>query len=77
LGCYNYTTSFYKELFGLVDNRTSISLENHVPCVLDNDDRDILTAEFTLEEIKTALFQLKHNKVPGLDGFLAEFYQHF
>jgi hypothetical protein len=25
--------------------------------------------------VKEAMFQMEHNKAPGLDGFLAEFYQ--
>ena len=37
----------------------------------------MLTREFSLDEIKVAVFQISHNKSPGLDGFTAEFYQHF
>jgi hypothetical protein len=25
--------------------------------------------------VKEAMFQMEHNKAPGLDGFMAEFYQ--
>jgi hypothetical protein len=31
----------------------------------------------TEHEVKEVVFQLKHNKAPGPDGFLAEFYQIF
>jgi hypothetical protein len=31
----------------------------------------------TEQEVKEAIFQMKHNKAPGPDGFLAEFYQFF
>jgi hypothetical protein len=37
----------------------------------------ILVEEFTEEEAKKALYQMEHNKSPGLDGFLIEFYQVF
>jgi hypothetical protein len=30
-----------------------------------------------MEEVRDAIFQMEHNKSPGPDGFLAEFYQHF
>lgn len=45
-------------------------------CV-DDLDRDKLVAEFTLEEIRAALFKMKHNKASAPDGFPVEFYQHF
>jgi hypothetical protein len=37
----------------------------------------MLTAKFTEKEIREAIFQMKHNKAPGPDGFPAEFYQVF
>jgi hypothetical protein len=36
-----------------------------------------LTSLFSKEEVKVAIFQMEHNKAPGPDGFLAEFYQVF
>ncbi|WVZ77229.1 hypothetical protein U9M48_025118, partial [Paspalum notatum var. saurae] len=38
-------------------------------------EHEILSAKFTEKEVRDAVFQLKHNKAPGLDGFPAEFYQ--
>jgi hypothetical protein len=35
----------------------------------------LLTGLFIKDEIKEVVFQTKHNKAPGLDGFPAEFYQ--
>ena len=32
---------------------------------------------FTEAEVREAIFQMEHNKAPGPDGFLAEFYQAF
>jgi hypothetical protein len=37
----------------------------------------ILTAPLSENEIKVAIFQIEHNKAPGLDGFPVEFYQKF
>jgi hypothetical protein len=37
----------------------------------------LLVADFEEEEVKRAMFQMKHNKSPGPDGFPAEFYQVF
>jgi hypothetical protein len=34
-------------------------------------------APFREEEVKSAVFGMKHNKAPGPDGFPAEFYQFF
>jgi hypothetical protein len=44
---------------------------------LSEEDRQELTRPFDLEEIKRVVFDLKHNKAAGLDGFPAEFYQCF
>ena len=41
------------------------------------EENDILTAPFSEEEVKAAVFQMEHNKAPGPDGFPAEFYQNF
>jgi hypothetical protein len=40
-------------------------------------ENDILIQPFSEEEIKSAIFQMEHNKVPGLDDFPAEFYKSF
>jgi hypothetical protein len=41
------------------------------------EENEKLTSIFTEQEVKEAIFQMKHNKVPGTDGFPAEFYQIF
>lgn len=40
-------------------------------------ENELLTAAFTEKEIKDDVFHMEHNKVPGPDGFSAEFYQFF
>jgi hypothetical protein len=41
------------------------------------EENNFLNALYIEDEIKKAVFQMKHNKAPGPDGFLAEFYQNF
>jgi hypothetical protein len=41
------------------------------------EENTILTVPFSEEEVKAAIFQMEHNKVPGSDGFPTEFYQKF
>jgi hypothetical protein len=40
-------------------------------------ENNLLTALYTEEEVKKAVFQMEHNKAPGPHGFPAEFYQTF
>jgi hypothetical protein len=40
-------------------------------------ENDILTAPFSEEKVKVAIFQMEHNKAPGSDGFPTGFYQIF
>jgi len=40
-------------------------------------DNDRLTAPFTKEEFRVALFSMHPNKCPGPDGYSSGFYQHF
>jgi hypothetical protein len=37
----------------------------------------LLTATYSEEEVRKAVFMMEHNKAPGQDGFPAEFYQTF
>jgi hypothetical protein len=41
------------------------------------EENGLLTATYSEEEVKKAVFQMEHNKAPGLDGFPTEFYQIF
>jgi hypothetical protein len=40
-------------------------------------ENNFLTAEYSEEEVRKAIFQMEHNKAPGSDGFPTEFYQTF
>lgn len=74
-----HITSYYKNLFGK-PYTTLIELEesntHDIPQV-SNAENEILTANFTIEEVKKAIFNMEHNKAPGPDGSPAEFYQVF
>jgi hypothetical protein len=74
-----YITSYYKNLFGQ-PMESNISLDesriDDIPHVTENEN-EILTSPFTMDEIKEAMFQMEHNKAPGPDGFPIEFYQVF
>jgi hypothetical protein len=74
-----YITNYYKGLFGPLDHE-DISLNenrrNDLTQVLD-EDNEMLAACFTEKEVKEAIFEMKHNKAPGPDGFPVEFYQRF
>ena len=71
-----HATNYYKTLFGPVE-LLPVSLSDPVPMVLDDRDRLDLIAPFSLEEIKTAVFSMEHNRAPGPDGFPIEFFQKF
>jgi hypothetical protein len=75
----HHITSYYKNLFGKPDT-TLIELDesntHDIPQV-SNSENEILTAKFTIEEVKKTVINMEHNKAPGPYGFPAEFYQVF
>jgi mannosylglycoprotein endo-beta-mannosidase len=42
---------------------------------LSTEETNILSADFTEQEVYDAIMQMENNKAPGPDGFPAEFYQ--
>lgn len=72
-------TSYYKNLFG-PSGENSFCLDEtrreDIPQVSDLEN-ELLTSAFSVEEVRVAIFQMKHNKAPGPDGFPTEFYQVF
>ena len=72
-----YITNYYEQLFGPPkDNFVSLD-ESRVEDIpqLATAENDILTAPFSEKEVFEAISQMKNNKAPGPDGFLAEFYK--
>jgi hypothetical protein len=49
---------------------------NAIPQV-STEGNNLLTAEYSEEEVRKTIFQMEHNKALGPDGFPAEFYQTF
>ena len=74
-----HITSYYQNLFGPPEENNFTMLESRIEDIpqVSDFENDILTAEFAEAEVKAAIFQMKHNKAPGPDGFPAEFYQVF
>ena len=74
-----YITSYYKSLFGAPDegNVTLDEARTDGIAQVTAEENDILTAPFSEEEVRAAVFQMEHNKAPGPYGFPAEFYQSF
>ena len=74
-----FITNYYKNLFGS-SQRNNFSLDeskiNDIPQITE-EENELLTEMFTEKEVREAIFQMKHNKASGPDGFLAEFYQVF
>ena len=50
---------------------------NAVLFMVTDDMREFLSSEFTVEEVKVALFQMGPTKAPGPDGMNSHFYQKF
>jgi hypothetical protein len=52
------------------------SMRDDIPQITSIEN-DMLAGEFSKKEVRKAIFQMKHDKAPGPDGFPAEFYQVF
>jgi hypothetical protein len=71
--------SFYKELFA-AEERGGVSLGENLWSESDkvtNEENEMLTASFTEEEIKEAIFMCYPEGAPGPDGLPFLFYQKF
>jgi hypothetical protein len=75
----SYITNYYKDLFGPPEE-SSFSLNedrtDDIPQV-SPEENGLLTAPYSEDEVKKAIFQMECNKAPGPDGFPAEFYHTF
>ena len=68
-------TNFYRNLYtteGVTDMEAVLC---HVPRKVTPEMNDTLCADYSEEEVKSALFQMFPTKSPGPDGFPAHFYQ--
>jgi hypothetical protein len=75
----SYITNYYKNLFGAPEEGNFFldeSRRDDIPQV-STEENNLLTAEYSEDEVRKAIFQMEHNKAPGPDGFPAEFYQTF
>jgi hypothetical protein len=74
-----FISEYYKGLFGAPPQKHFTLLEERVEDIpqLSPEEKDLLSADFTEIEVEEAVTQMKKNKVPGPDGFPAEFYQVF
>jgi hypothetical protein len=74
-----YITNYYKNLFGAPEEGNFYMDESRTDDTsqVSDAENNFLTAEYSEEEVRKAIFQMEHNKAPGLDGFSVEFYQTF
>jgi hypothetical protein len=75
----SYIMDYYKNLFNPSDGGHFSLEEDRRSDIaqISPEDNEKLTSIFTEQELKEAIFQMKHNKAPGPDGFPTEFYQIF
>jgi hypothetical protein len=74
-----FITNYYKGLFGSTESNNfsmNESVKEDIPQVTSVEN-ELLVDEFSEKEVREAIFQMKHNKAPGPDGFPVEFYQIF
>ena len=75
----NYITDFYRGLFG-VEAPNNFSMDEDLTSDITQisaEENNILTKAFSEREVHEAIMQMEKNKVPGPDGFPAEFYRRF
>lgn len=71
--CANlYSSDNYPKDKDIKQFLTSLNLPQISP-----EQKDILDTPLSIDEIQSALNKMPNNKVPGPDGFPAEFYKHF
>jgi hypothetical protein len=73
----SYIMDYYKKMFDPPDSgQFSLDEDKRDDIVqITPEENEKLTSVIKEQEVKDAVFQMKHNKAPGPDGFLAEFYQ--
>ena len=64
---------FYEELY-IKDKKVKFQLQNESGILIDQIQHEMLDALITVEEMTTAVYDMKMGKTPGLDGLLVEFW---
>ena len=64
---------FYSKLY-TADEDVKFDYQNKSGIMLDNNDREKMTGLFTMEELSSALKNMKRNVSPGCDGLTTEFF---
>ncbi|KAL9675824.1 hypothetical protein QQ045_004032 [Rhodiola kirilowii] len=72
----NYFGNIFNSVQDLTDDEISLHL-NCVPRKVGVRQNELLNEQYTEREVTCALFQLYPSKSPGLDGFLAGFFQKY
>ena len=68
-------SAYFDNLFQASDHMEECL--NAIQSKITDDMREVLSSEYTVEEVKVALFQMGPTKAPGLNGMNALFYQKF
>ncbi|KAH0700880.1 hypothetical protein KY284_015095 [Solanum tuberosum] len=67
--------AFFQDLFTDVENEIELSLIEHIPTLVTDEDNTMLNASPIVEEIKKVVFELNSDSASGPDGFTGHFYQ--
>lgn len=73
----NAATNYFENIFTTSTCDRIEEYLNAIPHKMTSEMQDILSRDFTAEEIKAMLFQMEPTMAPGLDGMNVLFFQKF